>query len=247
MSYQIAGKTALITGANRGIGKAIAEGFLEAKIGKLYATARRTETLDPLVEAYGDKIEVLPLDLSNAESIYAAAANADDVDIVVNNGGILKGGDPMSDEAITVLNHEMSVNVIGLMRMAQAFAPVLKKNGGGVFVQMNSIASLRSFPPAATYAMSKAASYSYTMALRDALTKDGIQVISVHPGPIATDMAVNAGFMDIADPPKLVVDGILEAMETGAFHVFPDTMAKQFWEAYQPFGENIAAVDLSAG
>lgn len=244
MSVEIAGKTALITGANRGIGKAIAEGFLEAKIGKLYATARRTETLDPLVETYGDKIEVLPLDLANVESINAAAANAGDVDIIVNNGGILLGGDPMSPDVIMTLNNEMTVNVLGLMRMAQAFIPVLKKNGGGVFVQLNSVASLRSFPPAVTYSMSKAASYSYTLALRDAVTKDGIQVISVHPGPIATDMAADAGFIDNADPPQMVVDGILDAMQTGTFHVFPDTMAKQFWEAYMPFGENIAAQDL---
>lgn len=247
MSVEIAGKTALITGANRGIGKAIAEGFLEAKIGKLYVTARRTETLEPLVETHGDKIEILPLDLSNAESISAAAANASDVDIVVNNGGILLGGDLMAADAMMNLNNEMTVNVLGLMRMAQAFIPVLKKNGGGVFVQLNSIASLRSFPPAVTYSMSKAASYSYTMAMRDAVAKDGIQIISVHPGPIATDMASDAGLLEIADPPQVVVDGILDAMKTGAFHVFPDTMARQFWEAYMPFGEGIAAKDLPAG
>ena len=123
--------------------------------------------------------------------------------------------------------------------MAQAFAPVLAKNGGGAFVQLNSVASLSSFPPFSSYCASKAASYSFTIALKAELAQQGTALLSVHPGPIATDMATDAGSEGDIDPPNMVSEGIVCALKAGDFHLFPDTMAKQFQEAYTPFAQGI--------
>ena len=131
--------------------------------------------------------------------------------------------------------------------MAQAFAPVLKANGGGAFVQLNSVASMKNFADFATYSASKAAAYSITQALRELLGQQGTAVLSVHPGPIATDMSDAAGMSEIAEPPSLVAEGIVAALKAGDFHLFPDSMAKQFGDAYQSFAENIVEADQSEG
>ena len=101
------------------------------------------------------------------------------------------------------------------MRMAQAFAPILRKNGGGAFVQMNSIASLKCSSNFATHSATKAASYSITQALRDLLNQQGTAVLSVHPGLIATDMSNAAGLAGAAEPPSVVAEGIIAALESG--------------------------------
>lgn len=240
-------RTALVTGANRGIGKSIVEEFLRNGASKVYATARNTSSLEPLLSAYPDRVEALELDLNRPGTITAAAAVATDVDIVVNNAGVLYAAHPLSSEAVDTLGKEMEVNVYGLLRVAQAFAPVLKRNGGGVLVQLNSVASLRSFADFSTYAASKAAAYSLTQALRDALAEQGTQVVSVHPGPIATDMANDAGLAEIAEPVEIVSRAIVAGIEQNRFHVFPDTMARQVEAAYQGFAQNVIEADMNAG
>ena len=248
MSLSIAGKTALITGANRGIGKQILESFIEAGAAKVYAAVRDVATVAPLQGKYGDKIQAVALDLSDPDSIYAAAQVAGDVDIVVNNGGVLRTATPFAKDAVDALRFELEVNLFGWLHTARAFAPILKNNGGGALVQLNSVASLKNFSDFATYSSSKAASYSMTQAIRDQLKAQGTQLVSVHPGPIATDMGTEAGFPeDVADSPTVVAEGIIQALANGDFHVFPDTMAKQFWQAYQGFAENVVEADMSEG
>jgi len=154
---------------------------------------------------------------------------------------------PLANNAVAALQEEMEVNVYGLIRMAQAFSPMLKINGGGALVQLNSVASMKNFVDFATYSASKAASYSITQALRDSLQAQGTLVVSVHPGPIATDMGNSAGFGEVAEPPGLVAQGIIAALESGDFHVFPDTMAKQIGAAYQDFATNIVEANLMEG
>lgn len=243
----IENSVALVTGANRGIGKSIVEGLLNAGAAKVYAAARNLESLNPLVSQYGDRIVPVNVDLNDPATITDAAGVAHDVNIVVNNAGMLNNADPLASDAIELFQQEIDVNVYGLMRVAQAFAPVLKQNGGGALVQLNSVASMKSFADFATYSASKAASYSITQALRDKLTEQGTQVVSVHPGPIATDMAKDAGLGEIAEPPSLVADAIVEAIENGAFHAFPDTMAKQIGEAYNSYATGIVEANLMEG
>lgn len=238
MAIDPQGKTVLITGANRGIGLAYAEAFLSAGVAKLYATARKPETLQPLVDQHGDKVVTLALDLTDDASVNAAAATASDVDIVVNNGGVLAQGDYTADNVLDNLDFEMNVNVKGLIRVARAFAPALKANGGGALVQLNSVASVRNFAAFTTYCASKAASYSITQGLHDLLAEQGTDVVSVHPGPIGTDMGDDAGF-EGAPPPSVVADATIEALKAGAFHCFPDEMAKQIWAGYEGFAKGV--------
>ena len=244
-AYDINGKTALVTGANRGIGKAIVETFLAAGAAKVYVGVRTLSTAQPLIDEYGDRVEAIAIDLAQPESIVEAASHAADVHVVVNNAGVLKNATPLDDHAIDTLNFEMDMNVGGLIRMAQAFAPVLKNNGGGAFIQLNSVASMKTFAPFTTYSASKAAAYSVTQGLKDILMDEqGTLVMSVHPGPIATDMADDAGLSEIAEPASLVGEAIIAALEQGDFHVFPDTMAKQIGGAYQGYAENIVERNL---
>ncbi|MES9990854.1 MAG: SDR family oxidoreductase [Candidatus Thiodiazotropha sp.] len=240
-------RVVLVTGANRGIGKSIVEEFLRAGASKIYAAARNPESIKPLSDAYGERIVPLRIDMHDPGSINAAAKQADDVEIVINNAGMLNIANPLASNAVAAMQDEMEVNVYGLMRMAQAFAPILKANGGGALVQLNSVASMKNFVDFATYSASKAASYSITQGLRDQLREQGTQVISVHPGPIATDMAVNAGLNEIAEPAELVAQAIIEALQSGEFHAFPDTMAKQVGAVYREFASNIVEANLMEG
>jgi len=246
MSYDIQDKVALITGANRGIGKAFVDSFIEHGAAKVYAAVRTPDSAAALVKAHGDKVVLVSLDLLEPQSIVAAAQAAPDVQIVVNNAGVLKSATPLDEDAVRSLGIEMEVNVYGLMRMAQAFAPILKANGGGVFVQLNSVASLKSFANFATYCASKAAAYSIAQALRESLGAQGTTVVSVHPGPIATDMGTAAGFAEIAEPPAVVAEALVDALQTGDFHVFPDSMAQQVGSAYRSFAENVIEAEFAA-
>ena len=247
MSFDVRDKAALVTGANRGIGKAITDTLLKHGASKVYAAVRKPATANPLKDAHGDKVVPVEFDLTRADTIKAAAQVADDVALVINNAGVLRTATALSDDAIDALQFEMAANVYGFIQTAQAFAPILKANGGGALVQLNSVVSMKCFPEFSTYCASKAASYSITQALRSLLREQGTAVLSVHPGPIATDMGDAAGLSEIAEPPELVGEAIVAALKAGDFHVFPDSMAKQIGGAYQSFAENVVEAEMTEG
>lgn len=244
MGFDVQGKVALVTGANRGIGKAIVGSLVEHGANKVYAAVRTLESVQALVDSYGEKVVPIHIDLEKPDTITAAAEVAGDVELLVNNAGVLGTASPLAEDALKTFEYEMNINVFGLIRMAQAFAPILKANGGGALVQLNSGASMKCFSDFATYSASKAAAYSITQGLRDKLEEQGTLVISVHPGPIATDMTDGLGFDDITESPTLVSEGIIEGLKLGEFHVFPDTLAKQIGEQYENFSKNIIETNL---
>lgn len=238
MSLKIEGATALITGANRGIGLEITKALLNAGAAKVYAAVRDLSSIKELEQKYPDRLVGVVIDLTKPETISSAAKTATDVQIVINNAGVLKVSAPLDDDVLDTFDFQIEVNVRGLIRMARAFSPVLKENGGGAFVQLNSVASLRSFPAFSTYCASKAASYSMTQALRSQMKEQGTQVISVHPGPIETDMAKEAS-LDETDPPSVVAEAIISAIESSQFHVFPDSMSQELWQSYETFAKEV--------
>jgi short-subunit dehydrogenase len=243
-TFDISGKTALVTGANRGIGKCIVETFLKHGIKKVYLAVRDMDSAASLVQKHGDKVIPIHIDLEEPETIERAAKKADDVDVVVNNAGVFRVTSLLDGGAIEALSFEIRINVLGLMRMAKAFAPILKSNGGGAFVQLNSVASMKCFADFATYSASKAAAYSITQGLREILSKQGTHVVSVHPGPIDTDMAAKAGFEEISEPPEVVAEGIIKALKNGQFHLFPDQMADKVGQAYHTFARDIVEANI---
>lgn len=231
------GKTVLITGADRGIGLALAKSFLKAGAAKLYATTLEAQQTHPLSEHHPGRVIACHLDLTKPQTIEAAAAMADDVQIVVNNGGILTSGDALDPDVFNKLDQAMDVNAKGLLRIAQAFEPALQANAGAL-VQINSIMSLRNAANHTTYCISKAASYSITQGLRDLFRPRGIEVYSVHPGPIKTALGDQAGFVDAAAP-QTVSEAVIAALKAGQFHCFPDERAQQMWRAYKVFATHV--------
>lgn len=246
MTVTIENSIVLVTGANRGIGKAIVDSFIEHGASKVYAAVRNPSSADPLKDVHGEKVVVLQMDMKEPETIASLAERASDTTIAINNAGILRHAKPLDEKAIELFSEEIEVNVYGLLRFARAVAPVLKQNDGGALVQINSVASLKSFPDFSSYCASKAAAYSFTQALHSQLVEQGTHVLSVHPGPIATDMATEAGLEEIAEPPSVVAEGIITALKEGSYHLFPDSMAREMWQAYQSFASNVVEADSPA-
>jgi NAD(P)-dependent dehydrogenase (short-subunit alcohol dehydrogenase family) len=241
MPVTISGSVALVTGANRGIGRALVESLLDKGAAKVYACARKPESLAELLELHGDRVVAIELDVTNAEQIKSAAKAAPDVSLLINNAGV---AGPWSVSVTDPKNHEFirdefEVNLFGSLSMSQAFAPILAANGGGGLVNILSVAALVNFPPAITYSMSKAALHSMTQALRFELRAQGTQVTGVYPGPIDTDMADGLPF-DKA-PPNVAADNILSGVEEGQEENFPDPMSKEMGAGYEQSPKGLEA------
>jgi NAD(P)-dependent dehydrogenase (short-subunit alcohol dehydrogenase family) len=242
MTLEATNITAFVTGANRGIGRAITEGVLNAGAIKVYAAVRDLSSVDELIDKYGERIVPVEFNLTQKETIYQAVKIANDVNLVVSNAGVVKLATPLDRDAVEALKFQMEGNVYPLINLAQAFGPILKNNGGGAFVQMNSLASIKNFLPFTGYSASKAASYSVTQGLHEAWADQGTHVISVIAGPLKTDMADSAGMGEGAPPPDLVADGVLDALASGDFFVYPDPMAKEVAQLYGPYARDVLQI-----
>jgi NAD(P)-dependent dehydrogenase (short-subunit alcohol dehydrogenase family) len=226
MSSQIKGSVCFVTGANRGIGRAIVEELINSGVAKVYAAVRNTDTLKELVEASGGKVVVVRLDVTNEEQILAAAKIAQDTQILFNNAGIIQYTGIISATDSKSARAQMEVNYFGYMNMARAFAPILNKNGGGVLVNISSVMGLVGIPATGTYSATKAAIHSLTQSLRGELKAQGTHVIGVYPGPTDTDMTVGLPFEK--ETPQHVALEILKGIESGAEEIYPDNMALDF-------------------
>jgi NAD(P)-dependent dehydrogenase (short-subunit alcohol dehydrogenase family) len=232
MGYALSDKTALVTGANRGIGEALVDALVAAGVKKVYAAARNISALDPLVARHGSRVIPLQLDVTKAAQIAAAAATATDVELLVNNAGIVgfHGGDFTDPNWIEGGRREMEVNFLGTFAVTQAFAPILAKNGGGAIVNLNSVASFVSFPIIAAYSASKAATHSLTQVTRTMLRGQHTQVFGVYPGPIDTRMGevLPLEKASPADAARAIVAGI----SAGNEEIFPDKMSQGTGSAF---------------
>ena len=214
---KIQGAVALVTGANRGLGAAIAEALLESGA-KVYGGARETLNI-----TNPDLIPV-QMDVTSEEDIARAVLSCADVSIVVNNAGIGRFAPSLSPDAMDAARAEMETNFYGPLRVAQAFAPVLADNGGGALVNVLSVLSFISMPQVATYSASKAAAWSLTNALRIELRHQGTLVVAVHAGFIDTDMAADIDAEKIS--PHSVAVQIIEAIDTDSEEVLADSTSE---------------------
>jgi len=213
MTERLDGRTVLVTGANGGLGEEFVRQALERGATKVYATARSPRQWDD------ERVVPLVLDLTDGQSIAAAASTATDVDLLVNNAAIA----PASDMSIAaapedVLRSVFETNVFGTIRVSGAFAPVLAANGGGAVVNVLSAAAWIPLPT--VYAASKAAAWSATNGLRTELAGQGTTVTGVLVGMI--DTAMGARFDVPKVSPSSVVAQSLDGAVTGAYEVLAD-------------------------
>ncbi|MBO9534703.1 MAG: SDR family oxidoreductase [Solirubrobacteraceae bacterium] len=198
----ITGKHVLVTGANRGIGRALAQAALDAGAGKVYAAARDAASIDQ------PGVVPVALDVTDHAAISALATELSDVDVLINNAGVANVQAPGAAD-LELARHELEVNYLGTAAMVQAFAPVLAARGGGAIVNILSVASFVGSPMLSTYAASKSAAWSFTNQARIVLGQQGTQVTGAFFGFVDTDLT--AGL----DIPKLSPQEVAEAIVAG--------------------------------
>jgi NAD(P)-dependent dehydrogenase (short-subunit alcohol dehydrogenase family) len=216
LARHIEGTTALVTGANRGLGMAFVRAMLDRGAATVYAGARNPGTVD-VIDA---RVVPVQLDITNFDDIAAAARDCSDVSLLVNNAGAMLLRPFLSAPDMSAARTEMETNYFGTLAMARAFAPVLAAAGGGGLVNVLSVASWLASPFNASYCASKSAEWALTNALRVELRTQGTLVVGVHAGFIDTDMA------DTVDDPKIsaqeVAEQTLDAIEKGRPEVLTD-------------------------
>jgi NAD(P)-dependent dehydrogenase (short-subunit alcohol dehydrogenase family) len=221
---KIQNATVLVTGANRGIGKAYVEALVAAGASRIYAAARSIESLKEVVTLAPDRIVPIALDVTDPAQIEAAAQTANDVTLLINNAGAIGSGGSFVANSIETAQLEMNTNYFGTLLMVRTFAPILKRNGGGAIVNMLSVVSVANAPVFSSYSASKAALHSLTQGIRAELAQQGTQVIGVFPGPVDTAMAEGLEIEKAA--PIAVAKATLDAIERGIDDVYPDSVSQ---------------------
>jgi NAD(P)-dependent dehydrogenase (short-subunit alcohol dehydrogenase family) len=204
-------KTILVTGANRGIGQALAAEALARGAARVYAGTRQ-----PLLGT-DDRVTALRLDVTSAAQVQAAAGQVGSLDMLINNAGIAVPDD-LTDPA--ALERHLAVNLFGTYAVTQAFLPAVTRSRGAIvnILSVNALAPLPFVIPA--YSVSKAAAFSFTQSLRARVAGQGVRVHAVLPGPVDTDMLRGVDLPKAS--PESVARAILDAVERGEDEIFPD-------------------------
>jgi NAD(P)-dependent dehydrogenase (short-subunit alcohol dehydrogenase family) len=217
---KIEGKTILISGANRGIGRALVEEALKRGAKQVYAGARTTFT-------HPDRrVALLTLDVTDQVQIQKAVEKVGSLDILINNAGVLFYDD-LRDR--TMVERHLATNFFGMYGMTQAFLPLLVRSRGAI-VNNLSILALAPLPLTASYCISKAAAFSMTQSLRAFLAGQGVKVYAVLAGPVDT------GLIKHLDVPKAspasVAQGIFDGIEKEQEDIFPDPQSALMAESW---------------
>ncbi len=209
----------LVTGANRGIGLAFCRALLAHGARKVYAGARDSASVIlPGVQA-------LRLDVTNPADVQAAARQAADVTLLINNAGIAQAGGFLAADSEDTARRLFETNFFAMLRMSQAFAPALKANGGGGLLNVLSVASWVNGGELAAYAASKSAAWSLTNALRHELAAQHTQVLGLHMGYVDTDLT--RGLQAPKTSPEDIVSRALDGLEAGQHEVLADAITQQ--------------------
>jgi NAD(P)-dependent dehydrogenase (short-subunit alcohol dehydrogenase family) len=218
---RIAEKTVLITGANRGVGKALAKEALNRGAKRVFAGTRGAlPNTDPRVTA-------LTLDVTNASQIQRAVDQVADLDLLINNAGI-GIADELTD--LDVIQKHLDVNLLGMLKVTQAFLPLLTRSKGAI-ANILSVTSVAPFPVIPGYSISKAAALSLTQSLRALLTRQGVSVHGVILGSVDTDMT--RGFDIPKVSPEVAAAGIFDGVEKGEEDIFPDSTSQTLAEGWR--------------
>jgi NAD(P)-dependent dehydrogenase (short-subunit alcohol dehydrogenase family) len=202
----LAGASALVTGANRGLGKAFVEELLSRGVARVYAAARNPDTVD----FDDDRVIPVRLDVTKPDDVRAAASRCADVAVLINNAGAMLRTPLLAAADLSAARSEMETNYFGTLAMCRAFAPVLAHSDGGAIVNVLSVASWLASPFNGSYGASKSAEWALTNAIRVELRASGILVVGVHAGWIDTDMAADVPESKIStgDVVRQAIDGV---------------------------------------
>jgi NAD(P)-dependent dehydrogenase (short-subunit alcohol dehydrogenase family) len=214
------GKSVLITGANRGLGRALLDEVLRRGATLVYAASRQPMTHPD------DRVMPVVLDVTQPAQIRAVADRVDSLDILVNNAGISLPDDLSGRES---MDSHLAVNLYGTWSVTDAFLPALIRAGGAI-VNVVSLAAFAAVPVLPAYSVSKAALFALTQSQRALLTAHGVTVHAVIAGPIDTDMVRDLPFPKTS--PEDVARGVLDGVERSEEEIFPDPLALNFEAAW---------------
>jgi len=217
-NVKIVGAVALVTGSNRGLGKAFVRALLDAGVAKVYAAARDARSVTEIGAT------PVALDIRNDRDITSAANVCHDVTLLVNNAGIARFTPLIGAPSMDAAREEIAVNYLGTLAMCRAFAPVLAANGGGAIVNVLSVVSWITVPVSGSYCVSKAAELAMTNGIRIELGAQGTQVVGVHAGYIDTDMTANLATKKTT--PEDVAFATIAALERGETEVLADARSR---------------------
>lgn len=217
----VTNKTVLITGANRGIGRALVSEALRRGAKRVYAGMRGAlQNGDP-------RVTPLALDVTNASQIQQAVNQVDTLDLLINNAGVAASDDLSDADAI---DQHLAVNLLGPFNVTRAFLPLLTRSKGAILNNL-SVVALAPLPIIPAYSISKAAALSMTQSLRAILAGQGVQVHAVILGPIDTDMS--RGFNAPKASPEVAAQGIFDGLEKGEEDIFPDPMSQSLAQGWR--------------
>ncbi len=217
----IAQKTVLITGANRGIGRALAQEALRRGAKRVYAGTRGE------LDIADERVVPVALDVTNDAQIRRAVGQVDSLDVLINNAGIAIYDDLSKPE---VIEQHLAVNLFGSLNVTRAFLPLLKRSKGAIVNNVSTVA-LAALPVVPGYSISKAAALSMTQSLRALLSSHGVTVHAILTGPVDTDM--NRGFDIPKASPEYAAAAIFDGLEKGDEEIFPDPMSQSIAEGWR--------------
>ena len=218
---KLAGQTALVTGANRGIGRRFVTELLARDVRKVYAGIRNPDAADQEMRE-DPRVELVHLDITDTDMVQAAARQAEDVSVLINNAGII-AYQPLLEGDVDTIRREIETSVFGTLSMARAFAPALRAHQGAM-VNILSALSWFSFPNSGGYAAGKAAAWSLTNTLRVELAPAGVLVQGVHLGVADTDFS--AGYDGPKITPTDVARSSLDGIENDQIEVLVDDWSR---------------------
>lgn len=223
---QIAESIAFVTGANQGIGRALVEALLANGAAKIYGADFHTDWLEEKAAAFPGRVVSLALDIRDADRVAAAAERCDDVNLLINNAAITKHIGLFHPDSVVHGQAIMETNFFGTLNLCRAFAGILKANGGGMLINVLSIAALVHIPRVGLYSASKAALRSLTQGVRAELAGQGTKVMAVYVGPVDTEMSAHR------PQPKAAPHDIAQTILDGAVHevedLYPDKFSAEF-------------------